>query len=67
MVAHGLGLIGIRERASQVGGTLRVESAPGKGTRVTVELPAQVQTDERGILEDSSLALRPAIHEVLGG
>jgi signal transduction histidine kinase len=37
----GLGLINIRERASQLHGTLRLESAPGKGTRLTVELPAQ--------------------------
>lgn len=35
----GLGLIGIRERAWQLGGTVRLESAPGTGTRLTVELP----------------------------
>jgi signal transduction histidine kinase len=38
---RGLGLIGIRERVSQLQGTLRLESAPGKGTRLTVELPAR--------------------------
>jgi signal transduction histidine kinase len=37
---RGLGLIGIRERVSHLQGTLRLESAPGKGTRLTVELPA---------------------------
>ena len=37
----GLGLIGIRERASQLRGTVRLESAQGKGTRLTVELPAR--------------------------
>lgn len=36
----GLGLIGIRERAWQLGGTVRLETAPGTGTRLTVELPA---------------------------
>ena len=36
----GLGLIGIRERAKQLRGTVRLESAPGRGTRLTVELPA---------------------------
>ncbi|HVH29825.1 MAG TPA: sensor histidine kinase [Vicinamibacterales bacterium] len=41
---RGLGLIGIRERVSQLGGTLRVESASGKGTRLTVELPARSRT-----------------------
>jgi signal transduction histidine kinase len=39
-----LGLIGIRERVSQLEGTLRVESASGKGTRLTVELPAMART-----------------------
>ena len=37
----GLGLISMRERVSQLQGTMRIESAPGKGTRVTVELPAR--------------------------
>jgi signal transduction histidine kinase len=37
----GLGLIGIRERAAQFGGTFSIESAPGLGTLVTVELPAR--------------------------
>jgi len=33
------GLIGIRERARLAGGTARIESTPGKGTVVTVEMP----------------------------
>jgi signal transduction histidine kinase len=33
------GLEGIRERARLFGGTARIESAPGKGTRLEVELP----------------------------
>jgi signal transduction histidine kinase len=37
---QGLGFISIRERAALLRGTVRIESAPGKGTRVTVELPA---------------------------
>lgn len=36
---RGLGLIGIRERVTLVGGTCRIESASGQGTRVVVELP----------------------------
>jgi len=47
---RGLGLIGIRERASHLQGTLRLESAPGKGTRLTVELPAR----SRPAVEDAS-------------
>jgi signal transduction histidine kinase len=35
----GLGLNGMRERAEQWGGTLTIESAPGGGTRVQVEVP----------------------------
>jgi signal transduction histidine kinase len=41
---RGLGLIGIRERASQLRGTVRLESAPGRGTRLTVELPARARS-----------------------
>jgi len=40
---RGLGLIGIRERVAQFSGTMRVESGPGRGTRLTVELPARVR------------------------
>jgi len=35
-----IGLRGMRERAALVGGTLSIESAPGAGTRVVVEMPA---------------------------
>ncbi len=34
----GFGLINMRERAEGIGGELRVESVPGRGTRVIVEL-----------------------------
>jgi signal transduction histidine kinase len=35
------GLIGILERSAQLGGTLRVETGPGQGTRILVHLPAR--------------------------
>ena len=35
----GLGLIGMRERAEHLGAILRVESTPGAGTRIVVEVP----------------------------
>jgi signal transduction histidine kinase len=35
----GYGLPGMRERTERLGGTLAVESAPGTGTRVRVEVP----------------------------
>jgi signal transduction histidine kinase len=37
---RGLGLLGIEERVSGFRGSLRIETAPGEGTRLTVELPA---------------------------
>lgn len=37
--ARGLGLLGIRERAALIGGTIAVQSEPGKGTRIRVEVP----------------------------
>jgi signal transduction histidine kinase len=36
---RGFGLVGIRERVTALQGTHRLESGPGKGTRLTVELP----------------------------
>ena len=36
----GLGLDGMRERALLVGGTLEIDSRPGKGTTVRLEVPA---------------------------
>ena len=38
---RGLGLIGARERVATVGGGLRIESTPGGGTRLTIELPVR--------------------------
>jgi signal transduction histidine kinase len=35
----GVGLRSMRERAEELGGTLRIESTPGKGLSVTAELP----------------------------
>ncbi|HNS52126.1 MAG TPA: GAF domain-containing protein [Anaerolineae bacterium] len=35
----GLGLPGMRERAQKIGGQLEIESAPGRGARIVVEVP----------------------------
>ncbi len=37
------GMVGIRERVSAVGGSFRIQSAPGKGTRLRVEAPLPVK------------------------
>jgi two-component system, NarL family, sensor histidine kinase DevS len=42
----GHGLHNMRERAFAVGGTLRVESQPGRGARVRLELPAMERETE---------------------
>jgi Signal transduction histidine kinase len=35
------GLLGIRERVTKLGGVLQILSTPGKGTRLTVVVPAR--------------------------
>ncbi len=38
---RGMGLLGMHERVTRLGGTLAIESAPGKGTVIRVELPLE--------------------------
>ena len=45
-VAFGLGLLGITERVRELCGTVKIESAPGRGTRIAVTLP--VEADRNG-------------------
>lgn len=40
--ARHFGLAGLRERITALGGNCEIESAPGKGTSVSISLPAQV-------------------------
>ena len=35
----GLGLLGMEERVSRLGGQVRIDSQPGRGTLVAAELP----------------------------
>ena len=51
----GLGLVSIRERAAQLRGTVRIESDSGRGTRVTVELPARVRTETEAAVDPDGL------------
>lgn len=41
-----LGLVGMRERAELLGGTLIIESEPGKGTSIFVQLPLHTDSDD---------------------
>jgi len=62
---RGLGLIGIRERVSQLDGAIRVESAPGRGTKLTIELPAAPRATPETAGSPASAAIRvgaPILH-----
>jgi len=53
--AGGLGLISIRERTAHLHGTTVVESTPGRGTSLTIELPvtpASLSDDATGFVPD---------------
>lgn len=41
-----LGLIGMRQRAETVGGTLKIETSPGAGTSIVLSLPISPHTHE---------------------
>jgi signal transduction histidine kinase len=64
-----LGLIGIRERVSRLGGSLRLESAAGKGTRLTVELPVRMggMAETPADAPVARISATAALQEVLGG
>jgi signal transduction histidine kinase len=42
----GLGLQGMRERVQRIGGQLQIESAPGQGTKVTVQVSRETEGDK---------------------
>ena len=44
-VEHGFGLVGMHERVRLEDGSLRLDSAPGKGTEVAAELPVRRRPD----------------------
>ena len=51
-LTRGLGLIGMQERAESLGGSLKIASEPGKGTRIEVLLPLpQSLVADRGELK----------------
>jgi signal transduction histidine kinase len=44
-----LGLVSMRERAEEVGGTCEIESEQGQGTRIVVEVPLSLAQDAEGV------------------
>jgi PAS domain S-box-containing protein len=46
LVREGFGLVGMRERAALLGGTLDVDSTKGSGTRVRAEIPLLTRGEE---------------------
>ena len=59
------GLAGMRERISGLGGTMRVHSRKGQGTRITVHVPAPRAAGEAGIAT-AALPLSVAAHTAIG-
>jgi signal transduction histidine kinase len=37
--SNGLGLLGMRERSANIGGSLIIDSGPGQGTRIALRIP----------------------------
>jgi signal transduction histidine kinase len=54
--ASALGLASMRERAVVLGGTFRVDTAPGSGTRITVTVPLDSRAIEREEARGDALA-----------
>jgi PAS domain S-box-containing protein len=46
LVREGFGLVGMRERAALLGGTLEIDSAKGAGTRLRASLPLTTRAEE---------------------
>lgn len=44
--SQGFGLFGMRERTLGLGGKLRIDSAPGRGTKVSIEFPFSMEVKE---------------------
>lgn len=65
---RGLGLVGMEERVKELGGSLRVVSSPGRGTRIELRLPRPVPTEvaddknpDRGRSRDRSDRVEAAV------
>ena len=57
----GVGLTGMRERVLLVGGELRVESVPNRGTRISVRLPLFSEKNGGGVNDNHRCGRRPRL------
>jgi PAS domain S-box-containing protein len=46
LVREGFGLVGMRERAALLGGSLRIDAKAGSGTTITAQIPLSSSSDE---------------------
>jgi signal transduction histidine kinase len=44
--SRGSGLVGLTDRVEALGGSISIESPPGIGTRITAELPLELEVGE---------------------
>lgn len=61
---RGVGLVGVRERVSRLGGTVRLDTCADKGTRLTIELP--VTSGEASTPETASTTAASAVSQERG-
>jgi GAF domain-containing protein len=45
-VARGSGIVGLHDRVEALGGSLRVHSRPGKGTKIVAQLPLDLESEQ---------------------
>jgi signal transduction histidine kinase len=57
--SHGSGLVGLTDRVEALGGSIRVESQLGDGTRITAELPLELEVRDTGGTPDAEVAAGP--------
>jgi two-component system, NarL family, sensor histidine kinase UhpB len=65
--SKGLGLSGMRERALLVGAKLEIDSRPGKGTTVRLEVPTHGGPEADGAEDNASEGLKPGGTAALHG
>jgi signal transduction histidine kinase len=57
----GLGLLGMQERVNHLDGKFSVESDPGEGTLIRVELPLALRTEMNGGFQGEARVAGPAV------